>query len=274
MGVASSLVPAHPRVSEEVRSVAETVKNDGGINPCLRPDSHLGFAGFGPGCEGLSPDDFVDDSPLEFSSKQTLDWSCCQARANTTVVSEPPEQTLLRYVPVGVDDSMTLEFGSRCEGSRSRANAMMKHESTKQSVSPSSMLDDWLLNASTGRPIIYIKFRWGTSDVPTGCDKISSMLYVNTPHSTLRILPTEKGQSFLVTIHVRSIQAVCAAMESKDLLDHLAQWLDLEDIARTVVLVYSSPNDDRSQMYLIEESQHTRDRCVQEIKMMLLDNHS
>lgn len=161
------------------------------------------------------------------------------------------------YVPYGFDDSATVDICKVCD------KLSQFHRR--------GPADDWTLCSTSGHPIILL------TPTPTAVglsvvawEQVPSMLYIIQSTRMMTLLPISLGECMAITIPIERIQAVCSFADSMPLVENSARLAETEKM-RIVHLQYLSPSSQSVCIYFLEKSEHTRDRFIQELRIIWLE---
>lgn len=193
---------------------------------------------------------------------------CCSASCenDAIVISNAlaVEKDFVKYVPVGFDDSETLHF----DNSFSAITRYRQLLLDKKWMVPN---EDWSVGSTCGRPVTLLvpDFEWQCK-----CMKVRSKLSLDLLSMSLKINPTEGDEPCSITLPIDHIQAVCSATERVTTLQQVGISVSDVEMEQTVLLQYNSGCGDCQYVFFFEDSERSKDRLVQELRVVWLEKRT
>jgi len=101
------------------------------------------------------------------------------------------------------------------------------------------------------------------------------MLYLDLNLTQLSIVPIDNpNDSSGVFISVERIQVICAATTFLPFLLQVEAMLEGPEKDRAVLLQYTTEQGESVHLCFLEDSERSRDRCIQELRVLWLDKRN
>eukprot|EP00811_Abedinium_folium_P003954 NODE_13637_length_1155_cov_3.098249.p1 GENE.NODE_13637_length_1155_cov_3.098249~~NODE_13637_length_1155_cov_3.098249.p1 ORF type:complete len:278 (-),score=97.26 NODE_13637_length_1155_cov_3.098249:73-906(-) len=132
--------------------------------------------------------------------------------------------------------------------------------------------EDWIVGAADGHAIeLVTPCPMELQREQCTCALISSTLYIDTALLTLTVHPIELREGIGMTILVDSLEDVAALSDVAPPWEYLGR-MSLADQARAVILRLVDASDgERKHICFLEGSERTKDRCIQELRVLWLE---
>merc|ERR1712137_1489856 len=123
--------------------------------------------------------------------------------------------------------------------------------------------DDWLSGSGTGRMITLVTTAEVIEHQSPASRRIPATFYVVPALSRLAFIPIDFRDMPPVTVSIKSIQAICPAKALTSTSNRLEKELTDTERVRAVLLRHASKDHVSSTLCFIEDSDATRDLCIQ-----------